>query len=493
MIVVARGIEKRYGGVRALRGVSVSIQRGEVHALVGENGAGKSTLGKIIAGSITGDGGMVEVNGKVVHYRRPKDAKRDGISIIDQELATLPHRTVLDNVFIGNENARFGLLGRGRHRAEFDRLVKEHGFEDLNPNQLAGELTVADQQRLEILRSLAQNANLIVMDEPTARLSRQEVLNLHRIIRKLRDEGTTIVLVSHFLEEVLELSDRITILKDGKKVRTSNASEETKTSLVEGMLGRPLDSVFPEKAEGNGNDPVLKVRNLTRNGVLKDINLEVAAGEIVGIAGLVGSGRTETLRAIFGADQFDAGTIELDGRSVRHRSPNHAMRNGLALVPESRKTDGLLMGRSIYENIALPATGNHSSMGIVKGRQESGSVRSIITDLGIKLGSPSDPVSTLSGGNQQKVAIAKWLVQTPKLLMVDEPTRGVDIGAKASIYSTLRALADQGMAILIVSSELDEVLGLSDRVYVMSRGTIVREFTGDVESQEKEVLAAAFE
>lgn len=492
--VSARGIEKRYGGVRALRGVSVDIRRGEVHALVGENGAGKSTLGKIIAGSVAADDGRVLVNGRAVRYRRPSDARRDGIAIIDQELAILPHRTVLDNVFLGSERPRLGILSRRRQLEEFDRLAAEYGFAGLDPRAIAGGLRVADQQRVEILRALAHDASLIVMDEPTAPLSRREVENLHRVVRGLREQGTAIVFVSHFLDEVLEITDTVTVMKEGRKVRTAPTATETKDSLVLGMLGRTLESVFPEKpAEPAAvGAPVLSVAGLGREGVLQDIEITVRAGEIVGLGGLVGSGRTETLRAIFGADPIDAGSISVDGEPVRHRSPIDAMRNGIALVPESRKTQGLLMSRSIQENLLLPALGSVSSGGVIQRRREARRIEEMIAELGIKLGHPSDPVSTLSGGNQQKVAIAKWLVEVPRLLMIDEPTRGVDIGAKASIYRVLRALAEQGMAILLVSSELEELLGLSDRVYVLARGRVAAEFTGDLEEQEEAVLTAAF-
>ncbi|MFC7765960.1 sugar ABC transporter ATP-binding protein [Leucobacter soli] len=330
------------------------------------------------------------------------------------------------------------------------------------------------------------------MDEPTAPLSRREVEQLHGVIRSLKAQGTSIVFVSHFLDEVLEITDTVTVMKDGQRVRTSATADETKDSLVLGMLGRSLDSVFPEKRVAHTGDTVLAVEGLSRQGVLKDVGFTVRAGEIVGLGGLVGSGRTETLRAVFGADAVDAGTIAVAGKPVTHRSPADAMKNGLALVPESRKSQGLLMGRSIHENIVLPALGRISPGGIIRSRRESQRIEEMIRELGIKLGRSTDPVSTLSGGNQQKVAIAKWLVDVPRLLMIDEPTRGVDIGAKASIYKVLRALADEGMAILLVSSELEELLGLSDRVYVMSRGRLVEEFTGDLESQEEAVLTAAF-
>ena len=491
--VVIRGVQKRYGGVVALGGVDVVIQRGEIHALVGENGAGKSTLGKIIAGSIVPDGGSVTVDGRAVRYRRPSEAIKDGIAMIDQELAILPHRSVVDNVFLGTERSRFGTTSRRDALVRYAELTERYGFQDLDAKARAGDLRVADQQRIEIMRALARQAKLIVMDEPTAPLSRVEAENLHTIIRDLRNQGTTVVFVSHFLDEVLCLADTTTILKDGLWVRTTPASTETKETLVLGMLGRSIESVFPEKKEaGSRAETVLSVTGLTRAGVIEDVSLEIRAGEIVGLAGLVGSGRTETARAIFGADAMDSGTILLDGEKLAARSPRDAIRRGIALVPESRKTQGLLMGRSVRENISLTALRRLSLAGIISRRRERAKIEVLMKELGIKAGSPAEAVSTLSGGNQQKVALAKWLVRSPRLLIIDEPTRGVDVGAKSSIYQVLQNLAAEGMAILVISSELEEILGLADRTYVMSRGRIVREFTGDLQAQEEAVLAAAF-
>lgn len=493
-LIRVSGAHKRYGGVIALKGVNLTIRRGEIHALVGENGAGKSTLGKIIAGAVTPDGGGIEVNGRAVRYKRPSEAIRDGIAMIDQELAILPHRSVLDNVFLGTENGRLGVLNRRVALSRFHELASRFGFEDVDPRAIAGALRVADQQRVEIMRALSRGADLIVMDEPTAPLSRVEAQNLHSIMRDLRAQGTTIVFVSHFLEEVLELSDRVTIMKDGAWVRTSDARAETKDTLVLGMLGRKLESIYPTRGSGEKASETsrLALRNVSIDGVIENICIDLRPGEIVGLAGLVGSGRTETARAAFGADRISDGSVLIDGQEVRLRSPLDAIRAGIALVPESRKTQGLYMGRSVRENITAAALPAVSTWGTVRKRREDAAIARHMEALSIKAGSVDIPVSALSGGNQQKVALARSLMRDPKVLIVDEPTRGVDIGAKASIYEALRSVADEGKAVLVISSELEEVLGLSDRLYVMNRGRIVGEFAGDLLSQEEAVLAAAF-
>ncbi|MBB4662166.1 simple sugar transport system ATP-binding protein/ribose transport system ATP-binding protein [Conexibacter arvalis] len=482
---------KRYGGVHALRDVDVTIRRGEIHALVGENGAGKSTLGKILAGVVRPDGGTVSVGGRAVHYRAPHEAIRDGIAMIDQELALVPARSVLDNVFLGSEQHRAGVAKDRQARERFRALAARTGF-DLDPDAPVGSLRVADQQKVEILRALARNAELIVMDEPTAPLTPDEAQRLHAIMRDLRDRGTTIVFVSHFLREVLALSDTITVLKDGRFVQSGPASEQTQDSLVLAMLGRSLDVAFPDPAPPADDAPVvLRARGLTRAGAIEGVDVTLRAGEIVGIAGLVGSGRTEVARALFGADRIDAGTIELDGRALRLRAPADAIRAGIAMLPESRKEQGLLMLRSVGENITLPHLRLVAGGGVVRRRGESARARELIERLGVKCDGADAPVASLSGGNQQKVALAKWLMKTPRVLIADEPTRGVDVGAKSAIYDLLRGLAAQGVAVLVISSELEEVLGLANRVLVMRRGRVAAELSSDEATDEK-VLTAAF-
>lgn len=488
--VETRHLDKRYGGVHALRDVGVQILRGEVHALVGENGAGKSTLGKIIAGSIRHDGGELSVNGRPVAYRAPADAIRDGIAIVDQELAMLPARSVLDNVFLGMELAHGGVLDDRQARLRFDELIAGTGF-DLQADAIVGELRLADQQKVEILRALARRAELIVMDEPSAALTPGEIRQLHGIIRQLKARGTTVVLVSHFLEEVLGVTDRVTILRDGVHVRTAVTAEETRESIIHSMIGRALAAPPPISPVPETAPAVLEVRGLSRPGEFEDVGFAVRAGEILGISGLVGAGRTEVCRAIFGADRLRAGSIRLDGREVRFRSPADAIRAGVALLPENRKELGLLMHRSVKENLTLPHLAHFARGGVLWGGRERADADGLVDRVGVKTASLDTLVSMLSGGNQQKVVLAKWLARSPRLLIVDEPTRGVDIGAKSAIYDILRELASQGIAILLVSSELDEVLELSHRVLVMARGRVVAEYD-HTEATADQLLSAAF-
>lgn len=488
--VETRHLEKRYGGVHALRDVSVEIHRGEVHALVGENGAGKSTLGKIIAGSVRHDGGTLLVNGRASVYRAPMDAIRDGIAIIDQELAMLPDRSVIDNVFLGIERARGGLLDNRRALQEFEELVASTGFE-LEPDRLVGDLRLADQQKVEILRALARQADLIVMDEPSAALTPGEVRQLHEVIRSLKARGATVVLVSHFLDEVLAVTDRVTILRDVEHVRTAVTAEETRESIIHSMLGRHLTEPPAVVAAPESAPVVLEVEGLTRPGHFTDVSLTVRAGEIVGINGLVGAGRTELCRAIFGADRYRSGKVMLHGEQVRFRSPADAIKANVAMLPENRKELGLLMHRSVKENLTLPHLELFARGNVLWGGRERSEAEQLVARTGVKTASVDALVSTLSGGNQQKVVLAKWLAKEPELLIVDEPTRGVDIGAKSAIYDILRELASRGIAILVVSSELDEVLELSHRVLVMARGRIVAEYDHN-EATKDLLLTAAF-
>jgi ABC-type sugar transport system ATPase subunit len=490
-LVEARDVCKNFGGVRAVADASVAIGRASIHGLVGENGAGKSTLGKMIAGVHMPDAGELLVDGRVVHYRSPHDALKDGLTMIAQELALVPKRTVIENVFLGVETRRFGVVNRRSLRARFDELNDQTGF-GLRGDALVGSLRVADQQKVEIMRAIARNARLIVMDEPTAALTVDEAEKLFEIVRRLRTEGTTLVYVSHFLQEVLDLVDSVTVMKDGRLVRTARAADETVESLVTAMLGRSLDVTFPEKAfPPEDANVALEVADLTRAGVIEDISLTVRAGEIVGMAGLIGSGRSEVARAIFGADPIDRGTVRLNGREVKIKSPRHAKRLGIALLPESRKDQGLIMTRPIFENVTLPHLSDVSVGSVVVPRREEGASRDELQKVDARYDALSAPVTTLSGGNQQKVLFAKWLFRRPAVLLADEPTRGVDVGAKKSIYDLITALAADGMGVLLISSELEEVLGLAHRVLVMRGGRIVAEFDGRTVTEDA-VMRAAF-
>jgi ABC-type sugar transport system ATPase subunit len=472
-------IGKRYSGTKALDDVSVEVAFGSVHALVGANGAGKSTLGKIVGGVIRPDDGQLFIDDRPVRYANPREARIDGIATIAQELSPVPQLTVIENVFLGIEPRRSGLVQRRRMRAQYDELVSRWGFE-LDGNAKVGPLRTADKQKVEILRAVACDARVIVMDEPTSSLTSVETTTLHRMIRSLRESGRTIVYVSHFLDEVLELADTVTVLRSGRLVRTAPVAEETEESLVAGMFGAAAEAEHFEKPQGSTARAVLAVSDLNRKGVLRDISLQIRAGEIVGLAGLVGSGRSELARAIAGADPIDSGTIAVDGTARRIRSPADAMAAGMAFVPESRKDDGLFMQLSMAANTTfsdLPAVA--SRFGILRRSLEREKASTLLNSLSVEPPAPSMRVENLSGGNQQKVLFARWLFRTPRVLILDEPTRGVDVAARAAIHRLINNLAANGTAVLLISSEIEEVLGLAHRVLVMRRGSITREFGAD--------------
>jgi ABC-type sugar transport system ATPase subunit len=489
--VEVRGVSKRFGGVLALDGIDLEIARGSIHALVGENGAGKSTLGKILSGVHRADEGELWVEGRRVEYRSPRDALADGITIIAQEPTLVPHRSLQENVYLGVEGGRGGIVNVRRTSRRFATLVRESGIE-LPPRRLARTLRVADQQKVEVLRAIARDAKLFVMDEPTSALTTDESDRLFELIRRLRDRGATIVYVSHFLPEVLALADTVTVLRDGKLVRTSPTADETPDTLVSAMLGRALDLTFPDKAPLQPDAPiVLSVRSLARPPAVQEVSFEIRAGEIVGLAGLLGSGRSEVARAIFGADRRSAGVVAVDGKLLDARSPRAAIRKGVVMLPEDRKRQGLLMLRSIVDNVTLPHLGDLSSGGVMALRSERKRTSELIARLDVRARSNKVRVSTLSGGNQQKVLFAKWLFHRPRVFIADEPTRGVDVGAKLAIHRLIHSLAAEGMAVLLISSEHEEVLGLAHRVLVMRAGRIVAEFDGETMSEDA-VLHAAF-
>ncbi|MCW2782968.1 MAG: transporter related protein [Marmoricola sp.] len=480
-----RDVGKRFGGVQAVSGVSLRIERGTIHALVGENGAGKSTLGKMIAGVHRPDAGEMRVDGRLVRYSSPREALADGVTIIAQELALVPQRSVIENVFLGNAGVAKSAGSLRDQRRRYGELQDLAGYA-VPPDVRISSLRVADQQKVEILKALAREARLIVMDEPTAALTAEETARLFEVVRGLRDRGTSIVFVSHFLDEVLSLVDTVSIMRDGKLVRTRPAVEETSESLVTGMLGRSLDTSFPPKVPPAPSAPVvLSVRDLSASGLVEDVSFDVRAGEIVGLAGLVGSGRSEIARALFGADTKSSGDVSIGGDRIDVRSPRDGVRAGIALLPEDRKDQGLLMQRSILHNITLPHLGRVSRAGVVSRGRERRAALDLISRIGIRASGPMAAVSTLSGGNQQKVLFAKWLFGGPRLLIADEPTRGVDVGAKRAIYELIHSLAAEGVSVLVISSELEEVLGLAHRVLVLRSGRLVAEYDHEEMSEER--------
>ena len=489
-VVELQDVSKHFGGVLALDGVSLAVERGTVHALIGENGAGKSTLGKIVAGVHAADAGLMLLDGVPVSFRSPKEALDHGVAVIAQEPSVVPMLTVAENVLLGSEPRGGGFVRRRALSRRYGQLAEEAGFH-LRGATPAGRLRTAEQQQVEILRALARDARVVVMDEPSAALSGPDTARLHEIVRALAAAGKTIILISHFLREVLELSDTVTVLRDGRVVETTPTATATQASLVEAMLGRPLTAAFPRKSLPAADAPVvLSARGIVARGVV-DVSLEVRSGEIVGLAGLVGAGRTELARAIFGADALRAGKVVLgDAGSVRG-GPRQSLRSGLAMIPESRKDAGLIFTRSVRENVTLARLHSLSRMAIVRRGAERQAAKAILDRCDVRGAHPSARVGALSGGNQQKVLFARMLLCEPNLLIADEPTRGVDVGAKRAIYDILVSLAESGMGILLISSELEEILGLAHRVAVMRRGRIVAELSGD-ELTEAAILAAAF-
>ncbi|HEX9032120.1 MAG TPA: sugar ABC transporter ATP-binding protein [Streptosporangiaceae bacterium] len=489
--VELRDISKSFGGARALEAVSLRIGRGSIHALVGENGAGKSTLGKIIAGDIAPDRGQLLVDGHQVHFHSPRAAMSSGIVRIAQELSIVPSLSVAQNVFLGAEPRQAGFLRKRELRQRYAELAARAGF-DLDGDANAGSLRTADQQKTEILRALNRDAALIVMDEPTAALSRPDVETLHEIIRGLARAGTTIVLVSHFLGEVLELAGEVTILRDGRVVQSTLAAGQTEESLLRAMLGRSLGATFPVRQPAAPDAPVvLSVSGLTAPGV-NDVSLRVSAGEIVGLAGLVGAGRTELARAVYRAGRSSAGDVRLAGdRKLTGRAPRDALQAGVAMIPESRKEQGLLLRRSVAENVSLSSLGQFSRGGLVTRSAERREVEKILRELDVRTAGQNALAGSLSGGNQQKLLFARTLLAGPRVLIADEPTRGVDVGAKRAIYELLTSLAARGLGVLLISSDVEEVLGLAHRVLVMRAGRIVAELDGEA-ATEAAILGAAF-
>lgn len=457
--------------------IDLDLYAGQVHGLVGANGAGKSTLGRIVGGIISRDGGELSVGGQSITGRwTPKEALGRGIAMIQQELALVPALSVAENVFLGIETTNRGILV-GDLDARYATLEERCGF-GLDPHTAVRDLPIAERQKVEIMRALARESRLLIMDEPTSALTRNEAENLHEIVRRLRGEGTGIVYVSHFLDMVLEVTDVITVLRNGVKIKTGPASEETSESLVQAMTGTTLELSFPDRpaAPTEATPTVLKVRDLKVGDAVEDVSFSVKAGEIVGIAGLVGSGRSELLRAIFGADRVTSGTIELKGKPLHEASSRDATRAGMAMIPEDRRAQGLIMTMKVKENVTLPHMSEISRWSVIRRRIETPRVQEILHAIGVVPPNPGGDVRTLSGGNQQKVLFSKWLFGSPSVILLDEPTRGVDVASKRAIYRSITETAAQGIGVVLVSSEFEEVLELSHRVHVMHRGRFVREF-----------------
>jgi ABC-type sugar transport system ATPase subunit len=484
-----RGIVKAFPGVRALRGVDLTLGGGEVLALLGENGAGKSTLMKILGGALRADAGIIAVTGQEMRFHRPHDSRRAGIAVIYQEFNLVPALTASENIFLGQERSRAGFIYRRQERQRARELFQRLGVA-VDPDTPCARLGTAQQQLVEIAKALAFEARIIVMDEPSAALTSHEVERLFEIIRDLRRHGIGIIYISHRLEEIFRIADRVTVLRDGANVGARAVSNITRPQMIELMVGRELKDEFPKRQVAIGA-PRLKVTGLRRGQTVRNVSFEMRRGEILALTGLIGAGRTETARLIFGADRRDAGTIELDGRNLDLRTPRDAIRLGIGLLTEDRKLQGLVLGHSVRENFGLPNLDWLAPTGFVDQHRERQELARYISSLRIKLPHQEQAALYLSGGNQQKVVLAKWLARNCEVLIFDEPTRGVDVGAKYEIYTLMNELAAQGKAILMISSELPEVLGMADRILVMHDGRITGEITEVSKTTQEEVMQLA--
>jgi ABC-type sugar transport system ATPase subunit len=488
--VSIRGLTKHYAGARALEDVSLDLRRGEVHGLIGENGAGKSTLIKALSGATQPTAGEVLIDGEPVHFASPAEARRRGVVAIFQELAIEPYMNVAANVVLGNEPVRGPFLSRASAEQRAAEVLARLGAASVRPRANAGSLTTGQKQLVEIARAVAIDAPLIIMDEPTASLPGSDAENLLRIVRELRDAGSTVVFVSHRLDEIRAVADRVTVLRNGRHVATEQAEDMPVNRMIQLMVGRPVDEVYLPPTAEPSDDVVFRATGLTRAGAFADVSFEVRRGEVLGFSGLIGAGRTEVMRAIAGADPLDSGALELDGRPLKVRGPADAIRAGIAYLPEDRKEQGLVLTLSGRENMSLASLPSFSPGGFIRRRRLREHTDAMRKRLRIR-GDVDAPARTLSGGNQQKLVIGKWMMSDCRLLIFDEPTRGIDVGAKPEVYREMHELAARGAAVVIVSSELPEVMNTSHRMVVMSGGRVTDRLDRH-EFDEQRILEAAF-
>lgn len=490
VVLEMKGISKQFPGVKALDCVQLTLHRGEVHALMGENGAGKSTLMKILSGIYQPDAGTMSYKGKAIVWPNPLEARANGISVIHQELNLSPNLTIGENIFMGTKlpRNRFGMVNWNVIHEKASKILASIGS-DLNSRTYVSTLSVAQQQMVEIARALSFQAEVLIMDEPTATLTDKEIAKLFAIIRDLKKKGVSIVYISHRMDEIFQISDRCTVFRDGNWVASMPIDQTNPEHLVQMMVGRELKDLFSrpkeKQAKQHGKVPILEVKGLSDRKLVKNVNLKVFSGEVVGIAGLVGAGRTELVRAIFGTSEIIKGEILIDGKTTAIRSPIDAIEQGIALVPESRKEQGLFLEMSVKENILMAVLQKYQKSGILHWGEIDCGAEEYINKLGIKVSSPNQKVVNLSGGNQQKVVLARWLSIGPKVLLLDEPTRGVDVGAKTEIHKIIHELAQTGLGVVVISSELPEILAVSDRIMVMHEGKIKAELAQEEATQEK--------
>ena len=482
-ILELHGITKIFPGVKALNKVQFDLRPGEIHALMGENGAGKSTFIKVIMGVHQAEEGEMLLYGKPVRFKSTRDAQKAGIAAIYQHVTAYPHLSVAENIFMGHLKIRHGVVQWKAMYEEADRLLQELNA-DFDSKQIMGNLSVAQQQMVEIAKALSVNAKIIIMDEPTAALTKRESEELYRITRKLRDEGVSIIFISHRFEDMYALATRVTVFRDAQYIGTYNVDEITNADLIKAMVGREINDLFPKPQVEIGEE-VLRVENLNRTGYFKDVSFHVNKGEILGLTGLVGARRTEVIQTIYGVEKLTSGKVYLKGQEVRIKSPSEAISRGIGLLPENRQIEGLILDWGIGENITLPELKSYVTNFFLKQKKMNSTSKDLAERVDTKAVTVFDKASSLSGGNQQKVVVAKALGSDFDVLILDEPTKGVDVGAKAAIYEIMGELAQQGYAIIMISSEMPEILGMSDRIVVMCEGRVTGELSREEATQEK--------
>lgn len=491
VILKMRGVTKDFPGVRALDSVDFTLRRGEIHVLVGENGAGKSTLIKILTGAYSKDAGTICINADEVAFASPKDAVAHGIGVVFQEFSLVPALSVAENLYLGRSLSRrfagLKVLDWPVMNSAAFKALAEFGVE-VDPKAKVRDLSVATRQLVEIAKALALQSKILIMDEPTAALSPQEIDHLFAVLKDLKSQGVSIIYISHRLGEIEKLGDRVTVLKDGKRVDTVETSQVSTSDIVRMMVGRDVEQLYPER-KPNPGEVILEVSNLSSSR-FHDVSFSLHAGEILGITGLIGSGKTEVVRSMFGADGVTSGKVMLEGKTVDFRSPNKAIRHGIGLLPEDRRSQGLILPLNIRTNISLPNLRHFLRFGFISPSLESQEVNRLIREVNVRPPDPTQRVEYLSGGNQQKVVVAKWLCSRSKVYIFDEPTRGIDVGAKAEIYELMALLAESGASILMVSSEIPEILGMCDRVIVMHKGSIAAKYSSETATKEKILVAA---
>lgn len=486
LILKMEGITKLFPGVKALDKVKLELRKGEILAVIGENGAGKSTLMKALLGIHPIDEGTITYKGERVQFSGPLDALHSGIAMIHQEISLIPTMDVAENIWLGREDQtmRHGMISKSGRFDKTREILKEMDI-DLNPKAMVSNLSVAQMQMVELVRAASYNADIIIMDEPTSALANEEIDTLYRIVRDLKKKGVSIIFISHKLEEIFEICDRVSVYRDGQYISTSDVADITQPQLVNMIVGRTITNQFP-KIPSEIGDVVLEVKNLSSAGVFKNVNFNVRRGEILGVSGLVGAGRTEIMRALFGADAKDSGEIYIDGREVNIKSPKDAIKNGISMLTEDRMRTGSIYALSVKHNTTIASFREYCTnlLGIIRSKKESEAFEEQKGKMEVKCASEKQLISELSGGNQQKVLIGRWLLTNPKVLIVDEPTRGIDVGSKSEIHKVISQLASKGMAVIMVSSELPEILGMSDRIIVIRHGQVVYECDRQEATQE---------